>query len=156
MLTLKHMHTMHVHTSAHAYTRALHYGDGSSGWESGVWWKTGHTHSEYWWDALQIPHTHTHARLSAHIHNLHLCDLCHDTLSLAFIANILWCEAHCAIWMPTENTCSSSLVHWDSRGEDRFTPSIEHIVIELSPLKSCSTCLEWGGNILQANGGYPH
>ena len=37
----------------------------------------------------RVRHIHTHARSSAHIHNLHLCDPCHDLLSLAFTANIL-------------------------------------------------------------------
>lgn len=93
-------------------------------WELGVGMRrlieTGHTHSEYWWDAVQSPQmcksdTHTHS--SVHIHNLHLCDPCHDLLSFAFIPNVLWHEAHCVIWITTKRRMPGVVVFYTEIAE---------------------------------------
>lgn len=114
--------------------------------------ETGRTHSEYWWDAVQITQkcdsdTHTHTLGHRHIYTtstfvipvmtcsrLHLSLIYFDTKSIV------------VMWMPTKLRMPAVVASHtgDKRGEDGFTSSIHHSVIELSPVKSCWMCAEWG------------
>lgn len=116
--------------------------------------EAGRTHSEYWWDAVRVPltwksdkHTQAHARSHAHAHNNALyatstfvipvmtSPLLHLSLTYFDVKSIVPTTA----W-----AWSSSLLHWDSIEGDSFTPPIQHSIMDLSSLKACWMCFEWG------------
>lgn len=144
-LTVKHMH---AHNLCGGFCAWTHTCFALRRWKLGVGTRrlmeTGHTRLEYWWDAARMSlmqKSDTHA----HIHNLHLCDPCHDLLSLAFITNTLWHEVHCVIWMPTKLRMLRVVVsHTEIAGKTVLLPLIHHSIIELSTLRSCWMCFEWG------------